>query len=158
MSFVILALSVLGFLLAVYHVWVERLRIAEPLLGALEREENMDFPGMGAIYYGFGVGLSLLLYCPVVAKASICALAYGDAFSTLVGKMYGKTPVPWNKGLSLEGSLAFVFFTFLFGSFFVPWQMALGAGVLGALVETVPYVDDNISIPVLVGYALHFAC
>lgn len=152
---VLLALSVAGLLASLYHTRVKPIPGASLFLGALEREENLSFPGRGAILYGASASLAILLFKPDAASAAVAALAYGDAASTIVGKMLGRISIPWNRSMSLEGSLAFVMATFMGGSFFVPYLMALAAGLIGALVETIPKVDDNITIPLIVGYLLN---
>ncbi len=154
-GWVLLVLSLAGAGLSLYHVKVSPIKWATPFLNALEREENiLSFPGKGAVLYGLSVGLAIILFPPFAAKGAICALAYGDAFSTIVGKFLGRIAIPWNRSLSLEGSLAFIITTFMGGSFFVSYWHALLSGVVGALVETVPFVDDNLSIPLAVGLVL----
>ena len=151
LGWVLFLLSLLGLFLSFYHTRVSRLEWAEPLLKHLEREENRDFPGKGAILYGLGVSLAILLYNPMAVKASIACLAFGDVASTLVGKAFGRHRIFWNRRLSVEGSVAFVVASFLGMLFMLPPAYALVASVVGAFVETIPKVDDNFSIPVLVG-------
>ena len=37
---------------------------------------------------------------------AICIMCGGDGFADIVGRRIGRTKVPWNRGKSLEGSLA----------------------------------------------------
>ncbi len=158
-GYLLILLALLGLLLSLWHVRVRPITLAEPLLRLLEREENMGFPGKGAILYGLGTGLALVLFCAEASMAAICALAYGDAASTIAGKLLGRRPVPWNRRLSVEGSLAFVICATFFGSLWVGFAGALAGAVVGALVETLPFGDDNLNIPVITAFILSlFMC
>ncbi|BAT72413.1 conserved hypothetical protein [Thermosulfidibacter takaii ABI70S6] len=150
-GWILLLLSVGGLILSLYHVHVSPIKWAEPLLQHLERKENERFPGKGAIIYGLGVAFTILFFHEVAVKAGILCLTFGDAASTIVGKVMGRRPIPWNKKLSLEGSIAFVVVSFIASMFLLPFKVALFASVFGALVETIPEIDDNFSIPLLVG-------
>ena len=129
---------------------------AEPLLGFLDRPRDIQhFPAKGAVLYGLAVGFALVVYPHNAALGAIAVLASGDALSTLVGKAWGRRPWPWNRRLSLEGSLAFLVAGTLYASLFVPFPMALVGALVGALVETVPWpLDDNVTIPLAVGGVL----
>jgi len=129
---------------------------AKPLLELLDRpEDTRRFPAKGAVLYGLGVGFSLVVYPHYAALGAIAVLASGDALSTLVGKAWGKRRWPWNKRLSLEGSVAFFVGATLFAQCFVPFPMALVGALIGALIETVPWpLDDNFTIPIGVGMVL----
>ncbi len=129
---------------------------AEPLLRLLDRpEDSQTFPGKGAVLYGLAVGLSLVVYPHNAALGAITVLASGDALSTLVGKAWGRRPWPWNRRLSMEGSLAFWVGGTFYASLFIPFPGALVGALAGTLVETVPWsVDDNVTIPLTVGGVL----
>ncbi len=158
-GWILVLAALLGLGLSLWHSMVSPIGFADPLLKLLERPQNMGLPGRGAIIYGFGAGLALLLFCPVAAKAAVCALAYGDAASTVFGKLLGRRPIPWNRRLSWEGALAFVALTSVLGSLFVGLGVSVIAGVLGSFAETVFRIDDNLSIPLFVGCVLHlFMC
>ncbi len=147
---ILLILSIVGAILSLYHVHVKPIKLAQPFVEALERKENIKFPGKGAILYGLGVSLSIIFFPKKIALASIAALAYGDSSSTIFGKLYGKRRYPWNKKLSIEGSVAFIVSTATIGTLFVPFQIAFISGIIGAMAETIPHIDDNISIPLSV--------
>ncbi len=148
-GWIIIALSLIGACLSWYHSKVKPFKWAEPFLLALEREENMNLPGKGAVLYGLSVGITILLFKPLPAQCGIAALAYGDAFSTIIGKSFGRRSIPWNPKLSVEGSTAFVAATTCLGTLFVPLPYSFSAGVIGAFAETIPGIDDNLSIPLL---------
>jgi len=154
-GWVLIFMAVVGWVLSWRHtrkpfVW------AEPLLRLLDRpEDSQTFPGKGAVLYGLAVGFSLVVYPHKAALGAIALLASGDSFSTLVGKAWGKRRWPWNRRLSLEGSLAFFLAGTLYATFFIPFPMALLGALVGALVETVPWpLDDNVTIPLAVGGVL----
>ncbi len=151
---ILLILSLIGAVLSWYHSHVKPFNWAKPFLSALERRENMKFPGKGAILYGISVGITVLFFDSIPAQCGIIALAYGDAFSTIIGRIFGKRKIPWNKKLSLEGSIAFVLATIILGSLFIPVYLAFLAAIVGAFIETIPKVDDNISIPLFTAFIL----
>ncbi len=151
-GWVLMAMAVVGAFLSWRHTrkpfpW------AEPLLDLLDRPHDIrHFPAKGAVLYGLAVGLSLVVYPSYAALGGIAVLACGDALSTLVGKAWGKRPWPWNRRLSVEGSLAFFIGGTIYASLFIPFPAALVGAFVGALVETVPWpLDDNVTIPLAVG-------
>jgi dolichol kinase len=127
--------------------------LMRPLLEFLDRPDDIQrFPGRGAILYGMAVGLTLLLYPLKAAVGAVAILAAGDSLSTLAGKAWGKRKWPWNRRLSLEGSLAFFLGAFLYSWLFIPAQLALAGSLAGTLAETVPgHIDDNVTIPLVTG-------
>lgn len=152
---ILIFLSFAGLYLS-YRYIKSPLHRVEPLLKLLDRDwDRRNLPAKGAIFYGFAVGFSLLIFSHDAAIASVTTLAAGDAFSTLVGLSIGRRSIPWNKKLSLEGSFGFMLASLILSSFFLPFQMVLVASLCGALVETIPWpIDDNISIPLCVGGVL----
>lgn len=107
----------------------------------------------GPITLGLGALLSVLLFSPLEASIAIYILAFGDSFSSLVGKTIGRIRMPFTKGKSLEGSLtcfvaAFVPTFIMSASISKSLVIALGA----TLVEALPTKDwDNILLPLATG-------
>ncbi len=107
----------------------------------------------GPITLGLGALLSVLLFSPLEASIAIYILAFGDSFSSLVGKTVGRIRMPFTKGKSLEGSLtcfvaAFVPTFIMSSSMSKSLVIALGA----TLVEALPTKDwDNILLPLATG-------
>ncbi|MBU4124552.1 MAG: phosphatidate cytidylyltransferase, partial [Nanoarchaeota archaeon] len=80
-------------------------------------------------------------------------LAAGDSFSTLVGKLYGKHPLPINHKKTWEGSIAFFVMAFTILWFFDPTK-AIYVALITMVVEMLPKLDDNLTIPLAVGILL----
>ncbi|MBI5884478.1 hypothetical protein HZB89_00080, partial [archaeon] len=81
------------------------------LLKHAERSEEKKVPGKGPLTFIVGVLLALSLFPSKIALGALIVLVFGDSFSTLVGKKFGKTKLP--AGRSLEGTLAGVLASFL---------------------------------------------
>lgn len=109
----------------------------------------------GPVTLGAGAFLSVLLFPPVPATIAVLVLAFGDSFSSLVGKTIGRIPMPFTRGKSLEGSL-----TCFIVSFFSAWAVsgkygaALAVAAVSTFVEALPTKDwDNILLPLAAGAA-----
>jgi dolichol kinase len=105
---------------------------------------------------GLGALLALLLYPSPAASIAIYALAFGDGFASLIGKIFGRCRPDFMLGKSIEGSLA------CFGAVFVTaygvsrsFKAAVIAAVTATLVEALPLKDyDNIALPISVGFVV----
>jgi len=110
---------------------------------------------LGPITLGLGALMSLLLYPNPAATIAIYALAFGDGFSSLIGKTFGSVRLPFTGGKSLEGSL-----TCLTAVYFSALSMtgdglrSLAVALVATVTEAVPTKDlDNIILPVVTGAA-----
>ena len=130
------------------------LHIHNHLLFHFERPKDIaHFPYRGAITYGIGIIPTLLLLDVNTACAIIFILSVGDSVSTLVGKFYGRHRIGHK---SLEGFLAFVFFSVPGAWFFLPnaLEKALLLSTIGGLLELSNIyhdhviVDDNLLVPI----------
>ncbi|HUL44069.1 MAG TPA: SEC59/DGK1/VTE5 family protein [Bacteroidota bacterium] len=113
----------------------------------------------GATYVLIAASLCILVFPKIIAVTAFLILIVSDMTSALVGKRFGRHRF---FGKSLEGSVAF----FLSAAVvilvtpkisYVTGEYVIGvtAAALGALVEALPLgIDDNITIPLLVGAAL----
>jgi dolichol kinase len=113
---------------------------------------------LGPVTLGIGAVLALLFYPAPVAAIAIYALAFGDGFASLAGKLYGSIRPPFMMGKSIEGSTA-CFAAVLASAFLVSRsiQIAIVAAVVGTVVEALPLEDyDNIALPVSVGLVAQF--
>ncbi|MBM4240265.1 MAG: phosphatidate cytidylyltransferase [Euryarchaeota archaeon] len=125
------------------------------ILRGLRRNSNEK----GYIYFFIGVTIALVLFSfnLSIANASILLLALGDSASTVFGKKYGKTPLPFIKDKTLEGSLAFFIIGFAATTTQLPiWPSFLGA-LFGAIAEAYSPIDDNLLIPVISGIIMSLA-
>jgi len=110
---------------------------------------------LGPVTLALGALFSLLIFDPLQAKVAILALGIGDSFSSLIGKSFGRIPMPFSGGKSVEGTIfcfASVLLTvFLLTGKFVP---ACLVALTTALVEFWPTKDwDNVIIPLAAGVA-----
>jgi len=114
----------------------------------LEREENLDRPGIQALYANLGVTLSFLLFGKL-SSVGIVVLALGDSFSTLIGKLFGKIRIFLNERKTWEGSIAFFLGTYLILLPFLGFERSLLIAIAGSLIEAVDLpADDNLTIPI----------
>jgi dolichol kinase len=114
---------------------------------------------MGPVTLGLGALLALLLYPAPAATIAIFALAFGDGFASLVGKLFGHLRPAFLCGKSIDGSLA-CFIVVLISAYRVSfdYRIALTAALTAAVVEAFPLEDyDNIAIPVTVGLVVYLA-
>ncbi len=120
------------------------------LLEHLERERNLDRPGIQALYANLGVFLSFLLFGEL-SMFGVIALSVGDSLSTLIGKHFGRHKIFFNGAKSWEGSFAFFLGSFLAFIFITDHRTALLLSSLSALVEALDLrIDDNLVIPLFV--------
>jgi dolichol kinase len=114
-------------------------------------ERRKELPFRGAITFYFSCSLVIFLFEPNVAIASIAVLAFADSLSTVVGSFVGEHKLPINKKKSLEGSSIFFLTTITILLFFVNPLKALEISIAVTLVEMLPRVDDNLTVPLVTG-------
>jgi dolichol kinase len=119
-----------------------------------EHERPNTLPFKGAIEFFLGCFIATALFEPHTAIAAISVLSLADAVSTLIGRCYGKHKLLINRKKSLEGSTAFFLTAILALAFFVSPTRAIIAALFATIAETMPYIDDNITIPLTVGIVL----
>lgn len=116
-----------------------------------ERSEFATTP----IYLGLGVVCSLLLFPVPINYASVAVICLGDSMASVFGKAFGKTPIPYNKGKNLEGSIAGFASALLGATVFLPPLQAFAAAAIGMFVESLPLpINDNLSTPLITGALL----
>ncbi len=134
----------------------------------MRRSDRVIF--LPSVYFFLGMLISLIFFSKEALVFGIISLTIGDSAAALVGKAWQawRWPslgrIPWDKRKSFAGSFGFLAFTFLacfvflyiFPNFIpLGWVRAgLIAGVVGAFVETIPFINDNFSIPVVVSGAV----
>ncbi len=108
---------------------------------------------VGAVTFYIGVFIALIVFPEMDAVAAISVLAVSDSLSTVVGTYYGKHKITENK--SFEGSFTFFVSAFLILLIFTDPIRAFLYSLVTTAVEIVP-MDDNLTIPVVVGLLLSF--
>lgn len=82
---------------------------------------------------------------------AIAVVTLGDGSAAIVGRLYGKTRVPYFHKM-VEGTLAGLACAFAGSLIFVSPNVALVAAGVGMLVELVTLrVSDNLTVPLLTG-------
>ena len=120
-------------------------------IAARKRDENRFVLGPVTLVCGIlAAALLLPLDC---ARVGIFALSFGDGLASLMGKLFGKIPIPGAHGKTVAGSLT-CFFAVFISTFcccqncFISLIVATGAMVI----EVLPLADfDNLIIPPAIG-------
>ena len=127
------------------------MRIFSPMLRSQERRGGLT----GATYYLIGSFLCILLFDKTLAIACLCFLTLGDLFAALIGKQWGRIKLFSQK--SLEGSLAcFIVCTAAALLIGLHPVVAIAGALVATLIELLPTgVDDNVTMPLISGLAMH---
>lgn len=129
-----------------------------PVISAITRHSanQSELFGFAAapLYFAFGIVTTLILFPAHAGGAAIAMFCLGDSAASLFGGML-TTSLPFNKGKTIEGSLAGFVFAFLAGTFFVSPLLALVGAAIAMTIEVLPLpINDNVSVPILTGAAL----
>lgn len=117
------------------------------------RAADRDRFVLGPVTLGLGAMVALMLYPEPAASLAIYALAFGDGFASLVGRLVPGPRIPFVKGKSLAGSLACFTAVFVASLPLVrsPTQAAALA-LTATILEAFPSGDfDNLLVPVGTG-------
>ncbi len=127
------------------------------VIGPVIRKHEKDGDFTGATYILLTSALTIFLFQKPIAIAAMSFIIVGDSFAAVIGRRYGRIKFA-NK--SLEGSLGCLLGTVLVAVFTpgIPLAVGLLGAVVATLVEAWPFgVDDNVSVPLLAGLAMHMA-
>jgi dolichol kinase len=145
------------------YIKMESLRLAGvrvPLVSSLtdlaSRSRDRGRFVLGPVTLGLGALLALLMYPSPAASIAIYALAFGDGFASLIGKLFGRLRPAFLRGKSLEGCAA------CFGAVLIAahqvshdYRIALAAALTAMVTEALPLEDyDNLVIPLAAGLAV----
>jgi dolichol kinase len=141
-----LSVALAGGILLINQIILGRFPALKKIVCMFERKDAR-FLGDSTVWYVSGLLISsTFLQNPNEIAAAIIALAVGDSFSNIFGRM-GKMRIPWNKRKTFEGMAAFFIGTLLSYLFIGP--MAFLFSLAMAVVETIPQgIDDNFVIPI----------
>jgi len=107
------------------------------------------------ISFAMGIILALLIFPTYTAYASIAVLTLGDGFASIFGKIFGKTPLFFNRKKKFEGTICGFTCAFLGSTLFINPLKAIVAAAVGMLAECLPSpIDDNLVTPLSAGMAL----
>jgi dolichol kinase len=142
------------------YTFMETLRLSGvkiPVVSALttmaSRPRDIGVFVLGPVTLGIGALLTLLLFPSPAACIGIYALAFGDGFAGLIGKLFGRIRPAFLFGKSVEGSAACFAATFI-SAYLVShsYAVSVAAAITAMAVEALPLDDyDNISLPLIVG-------
>ena len=131
-----------------------------PVFSTITRKAALSNPEINhyvtaPISFATSILLTLLIFPTHIAYASIAVLTLGDGFACLFGKIFGKTPLFFNRKKKIEGTICGFTCAFLGATLFVNPLKALVAAAAGMLIECLPTpIDDNLVIPLAAGTAL----
>jgi phytol kinase len=117
------------------------------------RERDKGHFVLGPLTLALGVLLALVFFPHPASTLAIYALAFGDGLASLVGKVWGRSFIPFLRGKTFEGSLA-CFAAIYLSSYYVLNHMgkAFVLALFATLLEAIPLKDyDNIIIPLGTG-------
>ncbi|MGB9853716.1 MAG: haloacid dehalogenase-like hydrolase [Candidatus Bathyarchaeales archaeon] len=107
------------------------------------------------IFFAFGILFTLLLFPTPASSLAIVIFAIGDSTAAIFGKIFGKTTLSFNKGKTLEGLIAGLFFSFLAATVYVNPLKALAGATIAMFVESLPLpISDNLTVPLTTGALL----
>ncbi|UCH32744.1 MAG: HAD-IB family phosphatase [Candidatus Bathyarchaeota archaeon] len=130
--------------------------ISHVTLNAATPSERYEFT-TAPILFALGVTLSLLIFQSPINFASIAIVSLGDSAASVFGGFFGKIALPFNKGKSLEGSVACFGFAFLGAILFLSPPRAFFGAIIGMVVESLPLpINDNLSMPLITGFLLGY--
>jgi dolichol kinase len=119
------------------------------IVSAFERQKVTPFTG--AFFFIMGALAAALLYPASIALYAILVLCIADAVAPIAGVAAGKHKLPWNKGKSYEGSLGFLIAAIAILLFAEAPLAAFAIAVIVTAVESLPKLDDNVTIPIAAG-------
>jgi dolichol kinase len=129
--------------------------ISKITLWAADRSELQEF-NTAPIFHALGIALTLLIFPTRIGYAAIAVLTLGDSSASILGKRFGKTKIPFNRGKSVEGSMIGLVFAFLGSLLFVDPVTAIVGAAAGLLIEALPLpLDDNLLIPLAAGASMY---
>jgi phosphoserine phosphatase len=121
---------------------------------AANKTELYEF-AVSPIHFALGIAISLLIFPAPIRYVAITILTIGDGCAHIFGMKLGRTPLHFNKGKNLEGTIFGFMFAFLGAMIFVDPTRALIAAAVGMLVEALPLpLNDNLTMPLGSGIIL----
>jgi dolichol kinase len=136
-----------------------RVPVVSVLTSMASRPRDMGNFVLGPVTLGIGALLALLLFPSPAACIGIYALAFGDGFAGLIGKLFGRIRPTFLFGKSLEGSMA-CFVAVFISAYLVSqsYTVSIAAALTATTVEALPLEDyDNVALPLFVGFTAQIA-
>jgi dolichol kinase len=154
---VVLGAVLVGFLISAASK-KRPLPVIQWFLDRFEREGDIDagIPGRGALSFGVGLLLTMILFERDVVLAAITIFIIADSVSPLVGMRFGRIRHPLSGEKFLEGNMAGFLAAFLGAMLFVSPVEAFLASLFAMTIEAIDFIkgtriEDNITIPLVAG-------
>lgn len=127
----------------------------------LFERDDVAFKGKGALFFIAGLWLAGALFWES-AFGAILLLAVPDALATMLAPYYRSARLPWNHRKSVFGSAVFFVSATTILLVLVPVLAAFLVAILLAALESfdyreIPFLDDNLVLPLVAGFLLGFA-
>ncbi|OGD46908.1 hypothetical protein A3K70_01130 [Candidatus Bathyarchaeota archaeon RBG_16_48_13] len=149
---VILLLSSFYLISELFRLNDRRFPIFAKVTNSVARLSELQSLVVTPIYFAVGIIASFLMYPRPISFAAIAVFTVGDSVANLVGRRFGTFSLPYNKGKTLEGSLAGFAAALISASIFLSYPFALLCAAVALFVESLPLrIDDNLSVPIVSG-------
>lgn len=148
-----------------FYTFAEMLRLSgrevyviSSVTRAASRLRDRDHFVLGPVTLALGALLALMLYPERAAFIAIYALAFGDAVSSIAGKLFGRMEIPFTGGKTFVGSAACFLIVYLAAVIlYRDPVVSMGIALAATVLEALPSTDfDNILIPVGTGFAAEY--
>ncbi len=118
-----------------------------------ERKSDLEtFPTKGAMFFFLGILIVAIISNVETLVISTLILSISDGLSTIIGKFFGRMPLPYNKRKTLEGSLTFFITSFLI--FYIFLKDIIISFIFSSIVTLLESlnlkINDNFIIPISV--------
>ncbi|HIH31371.1 TPA: hypothetical protein HA235_01560 [Candidatus Woesearchaeota archaeon] len=135
-------------------------------LDQFDRPRHKGFPGKGVVAIMFSITLLILLYetsmlSKSIVLASLMIWVFGDSFTAIIGREYGRIKHPLNNSRFIEGTVSGIVAGMLAAYIFVPLPAALMASFIAITIESLELrlmknpVDDNLLVPLISAVILY---
>lgn len=127
----------------------------ERRLGLLAHPE--DGNRMGSVVWSWiGCAITMVVFADrAIVLAALGFFILGDAAATIVGRKWGRHPVPYNPRKTVEGAAAFAVVSFVWAAALLPLPVSFLAACSAAAVESIELPgNENLWIPLLSGTVL----
>jgi dolichol kinase len=158
----LVCLSILGVAIVIVS-GVELIRLRRPEVNAyllskfngIHRQSEI-LSASGIFWTLLGSWITMLAFTNKrIVLPALGFLVFGDTAAALVGKKWGRRPIPWNSAKTVEGMVGFFVVSVVWALFFVRWPVAiLGSGVAAWLESRTYKWNDNFWLPFLSGWVL----
>jgi dolichol kinase len=160
-AWMVLLLVGVGAILSIVSTFYD-IPVIYKFLDQFEREHlRRKFPGKGVLYLFLGILFMMLLFEKNIVLAGLMIWTFGDSFAALIGKHYGRNPMPTNVLKTIEGTIAGIIAGGLAACMFVSWYLAFAGAVVSIIIESFDWkiykdnFDDNFFVPVVGAFVIY---